>query len=262
MNYDVFVSSLEDTVQCESNAAVPICIDNNTPHPMCDNEKELWREGVYSLKPKMHYLSMQDDGDMACMSPAVMHEDDFMAENPQNTFAHCMKLPEQFGLVTFMVPVENDEGCNRSACFVKERGYGMRAYEFDPRYDPIKTMPRGSAGKGMFYKGKDQVLRFTVYDVVVLGAYEVSENDGMLELDRRDFSSGIGPFERLFSLQQAWTPDPTGLVEVKYSGWANCHIQALRKRTGKQHAYKGDPTTFAVLGQSPGSTLRRFSATI
>ena len=95
---------------------------------------------------------------------------------------------------------------------------------------------------------------------MVLGAYEVSENDGMLEVDRRDFSSGISPFERLFSLQQAWTPDPTGLVEVKYSGWANCHIQALRKR--KQHSYKGDPTTFAVLGQSPGSTLRRFSATI
>lgn len=247
-------------MQCESNAAVPICIDDNTLHPMCDNEKELWTEGVYSLKPKMDYLSMQDDGDMACMSPVVMNEEDFMAENPQNTFASCMKLPEQFALVTFMVPLKNEEGCNRSACFVKERGYGMRAYDFDPLYDPIKTMPRGSAGKGFFYKGKDQVLRFTVYDVLVLGAYEVSENDGVLEVDRRDFSSGISPFERLFSLQQAWTPDPTGVVEVKYSGWANCHLQALRKRN--QHAYQGEPITFAVLGQSPGSTLRRFSATI
>lgn len=247
-------------MQCESNAAVSICIDDNTLHPMCDNENELWRQGVYSLKPKMDYLSMQDDGDMACMSLDVMREEDFMAENSQNTFAYCMKLPEEFALVTFMVPLENDEGCNRSACFVKERGYGMRAYDFDPQYDPIKTLPRGSAGKGMFYKGKDRVLRFTVYDVVVLGAYAVSENDGMLEVDRRDFSSGISAFERLFSLQQAWTADPTSLVEVKYSGWASCHIQALRKR--RQHAYKGEPTTFAVLGQSPGSTLRRFSATI
>ena len=137
-------------VQCKSNATVAIYVDA-PPRAMCPEETNLWKEGVDGSKVKYMYLHLQGDSDMASMEPKVMREDDFMADNERNSFASCMKLPSEFSLVTFMVPLHDEDGHNRSACFVKESGYGMRACDFDPQFDPIKTMPAGSRGKGMFY---------------------------------------------------------------------------------------------------------------
>lgn len=230
-------------------------------YTLCECETDLWREGIDpNTRPPPACMLAQHDETMATMSPTVLREDDFMMAHERNHFASCMELPSAFSLVTFVIPKRNDEGYDRSVCFVKTSEYGMQVFHFAAEFDPIKTMPRGSTGKGMFYKTDEGALHFGVYDVEVLGAHTTQPDGDKIRIERMDFSDGVCPFERVFALSQAWKADRGNLVHIKYSGWANCHVQAVRRRSTKQ-GIRGT-ATFAVLGKTPQCTLERFSATV
>lgn len=218
--------------------------------PPCSPETDLWKLGVDLARPRLECLVLMDDSLMPRFESEVL-------DKPSNAFSMAMKLPaSEFSLVVWSTPIAESPMSKTSVCFVKEGGYNMKAYEFLPRYDPLKTMPPGSTGMGLFYRTADGVLRFGIYDVWILGERTTIVEGHEIPVYRMDCGTGVSAFERVAAMTQAERKDESGLVHVRYSGWAECYLEVLRRHNKPERA------TFAVLGATPHSPMGRFFANL